>query len=437
MKKTIGIRRESKYPTEKRAPLTPDQVRNLIENSNLNVLVESSTQRVFTDEEYEKAGATITGDLSECNIIFGVKEVPIEDLIPEKAFCFFSHTIKGQSYNMPMLKEILNRKITLLDYELVKNKEGKRIIFFGNYAGYAGMINSLWLLGRKYLSEGIDTPFAKIKQAKEYKNLVEAKKEIVKVGLEIKEKGLPGEIVPLITGFTGYGNVSKGAQAVYDLLPVETIKADDLKEFVKSGTHSKNKVYKVEFSKFDIYKNKNGKTDWDSKYVSAHPKEFESVFYKFIPHLSMLINGIFWDPEFDKLVTKEFMKEFYMENSNPKLKVIGDITCDVEGSIELTAKITTSDNPAFVYEPLTGKIIDGWEGNGPVILAVDKLPAELPGESSEFFGKALLPFVEKLATADYTKPHGSLGLPEEFCNAVIAHQGELTEQFKYLLKYLS
>jgi len=436
MEKTIGIRRESKYPTEKRAPLTPNQVKKLIEDANLNVLVESSTQRVFTDEEYERAGAKITGDLSECNIIFGVKEVPIEDLIPEKAFCFFSHTIKGQSYNMPMLKEILNKKITLLDYELVKNKEGKRIIFFGNYAGYAGMINTLWLLGRKYLSEGIKTPFAEIKQAKEYKNLNEAKEAIAKVGLEIKEKGLPEEVVPLVTGFTGYGNVSKGAQAVYDLLPVETIKANELEKFVQSGNFSVNKVYKVEFSKFDIYKNKAGKTDWDSKYVSSHPEEFESIFHKYIPYLSVLVNGIFWAPEFDKLVTKKFMKKFYEENPEPKLKVIGDITCDVEGSIELTAKITTSDNPAFVYEPLTGKIIDGWEGNGPVILAVDKLPAELPSESSEFFGNALLPFVGKLATADYTKPYGSMGLPDEFCNAVIAHKGELTEGFKYLLKYL-
>ncbi len=436
MKKNIGIRRESKYPTEKRAPLTPNQVKKLLENPDLHVLVESSTQRIFEDWEYEKAGATITNDLSECDIIFGVKEVPIEDLIPQKAFCFFSHTIKGQPYNMPMLKEILNRKITLLDYELVKNKEGKRIIFFGNYAGYAGMINSLWLLGRKYLSEGIETPFAKIKQAKDYKNLNEAQTEIRKVGMEIEEKGLPEKVVPIITGFTGYGNVSKGAQAIYDLLPVETIKANELEEFVNSGNHSSHKVYKVEFSKFDIYKNKSGKTGWDSKYVSAHPEEFKSVFHQYLPYLTVLINGIFWVPDFDKLVTKEFMRKFYGENPDPKLKVIGDITCDVEGSIELTTKITTSDNPSFVYEPLTGKTIDGWEGNGPVILAVDKLPAELPSESSEFFGNALLPFVEKLAKADYSLPYEDLDLPTEFYGAVIAHRGSLTENFKYLLKYL-
>ncbi len=436
MKKNIGIRRESKYPTEKRAPLTPRQVKKLLENPDLNVFVESSSQRVFTDSEYLQAGAEITDDLSECDIIFGVKEVPIEDLIPGKAFCFFSHTIKGQSYNMPMLKEILNRKITLLDYELVKNEEGKRIIFFGNYAGYAGMINTLWLLGRRHLSEGIETPFARIKQAKFYKNLAEAKEEIRKVGKEIEENGLPAEIVPLIAGFTGYGNVSKGAQNIYDLLPVQTIKAAELEEFVQNGNHSANKVYKVEFSKFDIYKNKNGKTDWDSKYVSAHPEEFESIFHKYIPYLTILVNGIFWAPEFDKLVTKDFMKKFYSENHNPKLKVIGDIACDVEGSIELTTKITTSDNPAFVYEPLTGKTIDGWEGNGPVILAVDKLPAELPAESSEFFGNALLPFVEKLAFADYSQPLENLDIPKEFRGAVIAHKGSLTGNFKYLLKYL-
>lgn len=431
----IGIRKETQYPSEKRAVLTPKHLKILIEKG-IKVFVESAEQRTFSDTEYKNAGAIITDNLENCDFIFGVKEVPINDLIPNKQYCFFSHTIKGQKYNMPMLKKVLELNITLFDYELVKNEKGIRIIFFGRYAGYAGMIDSLWLLGKRLHSEGIDTPLNKIKQALEYNNLDEAKNTISKIGKEISENGLPAKIVPLVTGFCGYGNVSKGAQEIYDLLPVITLKASELDEFIKKGDYSKNHVYKVEFKEEDMYSHPTEK-QFSFDYFVKHPNEYSSIMYKYVPNLTMLINGIYWEDKFPKHITKAYMKERYENFSDHKLKVIGDISCDVEGSVELTVKATKSSNPAFVFEPLTGEVKDGIEGNGPVILAVTNLPAELPKEASQVFGDALLPFVEKLVTADYSKDYNDLVLPREFKDAIIAHKGKLTPNYKYLNDYLN
>ena len=150
----------------------------------------------------------------------------------------------------------------------------------------------------------------------------------------------------------------------------------------------------------------------------------------------MLVNGIYWEERFPKHVTKEYMKKLYLNGDAQKLKVIGDITCDIEGSVELTVKSTKSENPAFVFEPLTGEVKDGIEGNGPVILAVDKLPAELPRQSSQSFGDALLPFVKDLAVADYSVDFDQLEIPVEFKNAIIVHKGKLTPNFSYLSEYL-
>ncbi len=431
----IGIRKETKYPSEKRAAITPAHTKKLVEQG-IEVLVEPAEQRIFKIEEYIEAGAKVTEDLSQCDFIFGVKEVPIEDLIPGKPYCFFSHTIKGQSYNMPLLQAILDKKITLMDYELVKNDEGFRLIFFGKFAGYAGIIDSLWLLGKRLAHEKTHTPFEKIKQATEYGMLTEAENELKKVGKEIEENGLPDEITPFITGFAGYGNVSQGAQSLYDLLPSKEIKPSELEEFIKKGEFSNKVVYKVVFKEEDMYVHPENK-EFSFKYFVDHPNEYLSIMYKYIPYLTMLINGIYWEERFPKHVTKKLMKDLYESGNEQKLKVIGDITCDIEGSIELTVKSTKSSNPAFVYEPLTGQVKDGIEGNGPVILAVDKLPAELPRQASESFGNALLPFIKELVNVDYSKDFENLDLPKEFKRATITHKGKLTPDFEYLDKYLS
>jgi len=430
----IGIRKETQYPSERRAALTPDHVKKIVDQ-NIDVIVEPADQRVFTSEEYTNVGANVSSRLEECDIIFGVKEVPINDLIPNKPFVFFSHTIKGQDYNMPLLQSILDKNITLIDYELVKNKEGFRIIFFGKFAGFAGIIDSLWLLGKRLGLEGIDNPFNIMEQATEYNMLNDAEKIIKQVGEKISEVGLPEEVTPLITGFTGYGNVSKGAQQLYDLLPTVEIKAEEFEKFISMGKFSNKVVYKVELKEKDMYSHKLGK-QFNLDHFIENPKEYGSLMNNFLPYLTMLVNGIYWEERFPKHVTKELMKEYYSNGSDQKLKVIGDITCDIEGSVELTTKATSSDNPAFVYEPLTGLVKDGIEGNGPVILAVDKLPAELPRQASKTFGDALLPFVKFLAETNYSLDFEKLNLPEEFKNAIIAHKGKLTPNFKYLEKFL-
>ncbi len=277
----IGIRKETQYPSERRAPLTPEQIK-ILNSENFKIVVEPAEQRIFSSEDYINAGAEINSDLSNCDIIFGVKEVPIKDLLPNKTYIFFSHTIKGQSYNMPLLKSILENKITLVDYELIKNEKGQRLIFFGNYAGYAGMINSLWLLGNRLEHEGIKNPLSKIKQALNYENLESAEQAIKSVGKEISENGLPKEITPMITGFAGYGNVSKGAQNVYDLLPTETLAPNELEEFISQGHFSNKVVYKVVFKEADMYKHiSNNEFNFD--HFVKNPNEYESIFSKYIP----------------------------------------------------------------------------------------------------------------------------------------------------------
>ena len=232
MNNCIGIRKETKDVTERRVALTPDQVQQLIDSHQVRVLVEPSSTRIFRDEEYRDAGAEITNDLSPAQIVFGIKEIPISDILPNQTYCIFSHTIKGQPYNMPMLRQMADSGVTLFDYELVKNRDGRRVIFFGNYAGYVGMINTLWAYGQHQTFRGISTPFQQLKQTIAYSGLEEAKTSVAEVGKAIREKGLSEKVLPFICGFSGNGQVSRGAQAIFDLLPVEEIEPDDLDLFL-------------------------------------------------------------------------------------------------------------------------------------------------------------------------------------------------------------
>ena len=283
--------------------------------------------------------------------------------------------------------------------------------------------------------EGIENPFEGLKQAREYDSLSEIKSVIKQIGSRIKVEGLPNQLVPLVVGFTGFGRVSKAAQKIIDLLPTVNIPADEIESFFRKGKFSNGVIYAVEFKKADLFTKKEG-GNFDSYLYNKYPESFTSKFGRYISYLSMIVNGLYWEPHFPKLVTLGYMKQFYEFNPNPKLRVIADISCDVEGSIELTVKATTSDNPAYVFEPLTRTIKDGVEGCGPVILAQDKLPNELPREASQSFGNALLPFITQLALADYSKPRLELDIPVLFKKAVIAHQGELSKRYHHLHAYV-
>lgn len=225
----IGIRHEDKYAMEKRAPLIPRHVEYLNNKYNVQFVVQSSAKRIFKDWEYRSAGAEVSADLSDCPVIMGVKEIPENFFEKDKTYMFFSHVIKGQSYNMPMLRKMMELGCSLIDYEMVTDDSGKRLIFFGRFAGIAGMINSFWCLGERLKEQGYsDNPFLKIQQSYRYDSLEEAKKVIAEVGREIGDNGLPRELLPFTIGFTGYGNVSTGAQEIAGLLPLQQISPRDL-----------------------------------------------------------------------------------------------------------------------------------------------------------------------------------------------------------------
>ncbi len=436
MLNTIAIRKENIELTEKRSPFSPEQISELVSEHKMTVVLEPWKNRKINEKQFEENGATVSSNLKSANLIFGVKEIPIEDLPERQAAIFFSHTIKGQSYNMPLLQAVLDKKVTLMDYEKVTDETGKRLIFFGPYAGLAGAINSIWLLGQRLKIEGIESPFQIMKQAKSYASLDDAKTALGQVNKKIKTDGLPDMGKPWVIALTGGGTVSTGAQEIIDLLPVEEITPLRFLQMQKAKSFNMNTLYKVvidcdNFVKPIISGNAFG---WDDYF--NHPHKYKSDFARYIPDITVLINCIFWDTMYPKLVTKQNIKELYENEKQPNLRIIADITCDTEGSVECNLKSTTSDNPTYVFDAFEQTIKDGIEGNGPVILAVDKLPSELPIEATQFFGNSLMPFVPELANVDFSVSYEELAMPAAFKRAMIAHQGKLTPDYEYLKKYL-
>ncbi|MBM3434894.1 MAG: hypothetical protein FJY07_01615 [Bacteroidetes bacterium] len=399
-KSVIGIRHEDKYLMERRVAIIPGHAKKLIGEEGLRILVQKSPKRVFTYKEFQGAGAEITDRLDEAPVIFGIKEIPENFFEEGKTYVFFSHVIKGQPYNMPMLRKMIEKKVTLIDYEKIEDEVGKRLIFFGRYAGLAGMINSLWSLGQRLKEFGIESPFARIKQSHLYSSLDEAKKVISEVGQEIIEKGLPTELTPLTIGFTGYGNVSGGAQEIAGLLPVKEISPDELLVLNKRKNLPNNVLYKVVFKEWDLSQAIDESVEFELSDYYAHPEKYKSVFEPYIPHLTVLMNCMYWDVRYPRIVTKDYLEKLY-SGSDPKLTVIGDVTCDRDGSIECTHKGTEIEDPVFVYDPFARKPAMGFKGKGILVMAVDILPSELPRDSSIAFSTALLKFIKPIASADY------------------------------------
>jgi len=435
MTNAVGIRREDMRQWERRVPLIPQDACKLAQNHAIEIVIQSSPKRVFRDEEYRDAGITVSNNLSSCSVIVGIKEIPTEAFEKGKTYVFFSHTIKGQSYNMPMLRRMLELGCTLIDYEKVTDDNGRRLIFFGNYAGLAGMIETLWALGRRLSWEGIRTPLDAIDRALSYANLAEAKDAIRQVGKRISEGGLPEPIVPLIVGFAGYGNVSRGAQEILDLLPVREIAAENLPALTKAEIPSKHAVYKVVFKEENMAEPIASGRPFDLQEYYDHPERYRGIFERHIPYLDVLVNSIYWEPAYPRLLTKQLIKKMVQED-RLHLRVIGDISCDVEGAIECTIKATEPDNPVYVYDPISDRAIDGIEGNGPVVMAVEILPSELPREASAYFSGILKDYVPAIARADFSRDLESCGLPAPIGRAVIAYRGELTPDYRYIEKFL-
>jgi alpha-aminoadipic semialdehyde synthase len=435
MNNCIGIRREDKNKWERRVPLTPEHVKRLIEECSIGVTVQPSKIRAFPDKNYKDMGGKISEDLSECQTVFAIKEIPIPLFEPKKTYVFFAHVIKGQKHNMPMLRKMMELECNLIDYEKIVNEKGFRMIFFGNWAGLAGMTDTLAAFGRRLDYQGVSNPFSNISYTHEYEDQHELKEAISKGGEKIKTEGLPNEIVPMIVGLAGYGNVSKGSQQILAELPIEEISPEELASFYESGDFSDKKVYKVVFKEEHMVEPISPEDEFELQDYYDHPEKYRGTFSGHVPYLSILMNCIYWDKQYPRLVTKELVKGMFAKGE-PRLKAIGDISCDIEGAIEFTLKATELDEPTFVYDPLEDKIQDGIEGRGIVIMAVDNLPCELPKESSKSFGDSLFEFVPSIAKADFSVDFDELALPPPVKKAVILHHGKLTPDYEYMKRFL-
>lgn len=429
----VAIRREDKNIWEKRTPLTPNDVSELIKSLGVKVLVQPSKIRIFSDDEYEKVGAIIKEDLSEADIIFGVKEVPSEKILPNKTYVIFAHVIKGQKHNMKMLKRLMDLKCNLIDYEKIVDEQGKRLIFFGKYAGYAGLIETFQAFGRKLLKKGIDNPFTYLQQPYHYTSIEEAKYKLAEIGKIISEKGIDRSYAPLTVGYAGYGNVSRGAQEFFDILPHIEISPDELiKDFNKIKNETK-RLFKIVFKEEHTVKRKEGEFNLNEYFL--YPENYESIFHKYIPYLSILLNCIFWTSKHPRLVSREYLKKNFKDIR--KLEVIGDISCDINGAIEITYKATEPDQPCYTYNPMNDSYEDDIQKEGIVVMAIDNLPCEFARESSNEFSSVLKKFIPQILSNHFNKPYSEINLPYPIKTALILHNGELTPNYKYLENFLT
>jgi len=406
-----------------------------MQNLPVGIKIQPSDLRIFKEKLYEQSGANVDEDLADRDLILGIKEVKITDLIAEKVYCYFSHTVKGQSYNMEMLQTLLDRNCTLIDYERMVNDKGQRLIYFSVQAGLAGIVETLWAFGAQLSSKGIPNPFTKLKQTYKYDSLSEIESVFKNIAVEIETNGLPKLLAPLVIGITGYGNVAKGVQQLLDLLPVKEIKPEHLEEI--SNADDYKHIFKVVFKEEDMVEPIKSGDLFDLQDYYHNPEKYKSKFERYLPNLTILMNASFWDAPYPRHVTNSFLKELFSENNNPKLQIIGDISCDIEGGVECTVKATDPGDPVFTFNPVSGRSIDGITKDGIVIMSVDNLPSELPKDASEYFSRILKTLIPNMVEADFTVEFDQLRLSDSIKKAIICYKGTLTPDYQYLEKYLA
>lgn len=428
----IGVRREDKHDYEARAPLTPDAVAALV-GQGLEVVVQSSTIRAFSDDDYRAAGATVSEDLSGCDLVLAVKEIPTALFREGGAYVFFSHTIKGQAHNMPLLRRMMDLGCTLIDYEKITDDAGRRLVFFGRHAGLAGMIDTFSVLGSRLAALGHETALSRLGLAHSYTDLDAARAAVTEIGGELGS--LPAALAPLVFGFAGYGNVSRGAQEIFELMPHERIDPAELAPLVARADPPRDRLFEVVFEERHMVAPNDAGEAFALQTYYDHPERFHSVFAPHAKHLSVLVNAIFWTDAYPRLVTKAALRA-WQKGAEGRLLVIGDISCDIEGAVECTLEATTPAEPAYVYDPATEGMTRGVHGPGIAMMTTDCLPCELPRESTAAFTEALLPYVAEVARVDFTGDLASAALPAPMRRAVILWRGELTPDFTYLKAHL-
>jgi saccharopine dehydrogenase (NAD+, L-lysine forming) len=397
----LGIIREGKTPPDKRVPFTPLQAEEIIQRfPNVSIIVQSSTVRAYQDDEYRALGIEVLDDISECDILMGIKEVPTDQLIPNKTYLLFSHTIKKQSYNKNLLREILKKKIRLVDYEVLKDRLGNRLVAFGRFAGIVGAYNGLWAYAQRYGGFSL-------RRAYEHFDINDLK-------LDLRNVKLP----PIKIILTGGGRVGKGSMETLDTAGIRKVGVYDFLTKTFDGP-----VY-VQLGSADYHIRRAG-GHFNREEFHQHPERYDSTFLSFTKVADVLLAGAFWNTKAPVLFTREDMK-----SSEFKIKIIADITCDVGGSIPSTKKASTIPDPLYDYNPLTDILEPPLSSDKFVtVMAIDNLPCELPRSASEEFGRDL---IDKILPLLFESDREGV-----IKRATIAKGGHLTEAYDYLSDYVA
>lgn len=396
----IGIIREGKNPPDKRVPFTPEQCAQIkSQYQEVELYVQKSPIRAFEDEKYAEKGIELVDSLEHCDVIFGVKEVNIEDLIDGKQFFFFSHTIKEQPYNRALLQSILAKKITLTDYEVLTETGGRRLVGFGRYAGIVGCYNAFLAYGKR--TGGYD-----LKPAHQCEDRREMESQLPKIKLPKHYK----------IALTGLGRVAGGAIEVLNKMGVRQVSSEAFlnQEFEEA-------VF-AQLAVDDYFKKSNGEA-FERKEVYQHPDRFESDFLKYAKVSDMYIPCHYWDSNGPFIFTKEEMKQ-----EEFKIRTIADISCDIDGPIPSTIRPSTIADPIYQYHIPSHAETDQIDDNVITVMAVDNLPCELPKDASEDFGREL---IENILPALIENDPSKI-----IDRASIAVNGQLGEYFAYLDKYV-
>ena len=395
----FGILKERKNPPDRRVIFSPDELARLKQlYQGASIKVESSDIRVFTDEQYKNLGIEVTNDISDCDVLFGVKEVPVENLIPNKAYFFFSHTIKKQPYNRKLLQAVLEKNIDLYDHETIVDSHNRRLIGFGRYAGIVGAYNSIRAFGIKF--ELFKLPKAETLSGKEA--LITHLKRVV----------LP----PLKFVITGTGKVGNGAKEILDAIKIKEVSVENYL--------TKNYTQPV-YTRIDVleYNKRIDGQVLDFTDFYDNPLEYVSDFERFTKVSDVYITGHFYANEAPVILTREML-----QSKDCKIKIVADVSCDVNGPIACTLRSSTIAEPLYGYLPSEDKEVDVFHPAAIVVMAVDNLPCELPKDASEGFGEM---FMENVIPAFFNGDKDGI-----LQRAKITENGKLTPRFSYLQDYV-
>lgn len=395
----VGILRETKNPPDKRVPITPALAVTLQEKfPNVELFIQPSDIRCYNDEEYQYLNLNMKEDLSDCDILIGVKEVDYKTLIPNKTYLFFAHVGKKQPYNRVLLQEILDKKIKLVDYEYLTDVQGNRIVAFGRWAGIVGAYNGL-------RARGLRTDYFELKPAHQCKDMDE-----MFAGLKMIK------LKPIKILVTGGGRVAMGAMETLRVLNLKEVSPEDF----LNKTFDEAVICRIDPEHY--VKRKDG-ADFEYKHFFENPAEYESTFKPYTKVTDIFIPCHFWDPNSPVFMTKED----YLE-PDFNITVVADVSCDVDGPVPSTVRASTIADPFYGYNPETGKDETPFVNPKNIsVMAVDNLPGELPRNASSDFGQGLIDEVFPSLVGEDSK--------EIVKRASITEGGKLTDRYSYLQDY--